>query len=316
MKKIILSYSQSENKLKLLKILDIFKTEIMYNLKKEFDLTEIDSQIIIKKNNFFYKERTINFDTFNNTNIYQLVEYTDLYLISIIHEFNYIGGLITYYPSIERDRLNNFKMSISEYKINIEKNILLVDANDSKIINECKQLVSLINRIAKDMNYKNILFIDENIYITSINKIKKLFPFISLNDSIEQLLLTKKSVLIFDFDTSFNHINRKEILNIKKNATFYVNSIINNKVIELINFNICPTYEEVYDKYKYHDSFDTNKEDIKKLFNSYNDILGIEINYSRLLMYLFNKLHIKEVSPVIAEDDIENEMVANKLFIL
>ncbi len=314
MKKIPALYKQLHTRIEIIKFIDKFKFYTLLDFKKYFSLLEFVPQLVTNNNDFLYKDRIIKFDNINNHEIYQILEYCDLELIKILHNNNFPYGLISFYPSIERDKNNTFIKSVSENKILILQKLLLINANNDSIIKITNELISLINEIVKKIDLHNTSTIPQKVEIIEFKKIKKIYPTISTNDAINELVSKKKCVLVFNLDNTFGHISRKELLTFKINATLYVKSNINNKSIELFNFYICPKIEEILNKFQYNVDFMNNVDLLSEIFNEFNDLLGIEINFSRLLLYVLNKIHISEINNSPISKDIEDNFKINKLF--
>lgn len=314
MKKIPYSYKQKHDITDIIKFIDKFKFLLSLDLKKFYSLLEYNPQVVSNKNSFLFKERFISFDNMNDNQIYNILEFNDYELIKLLHNTNLDNGLINFYSAIERDKKNSFKKVIAEQKLLLMKRILLVQANDETIIRVAKEIIRIINENIKkiDLHDTNKIPLDFKVY--SFKKIRKMYPTISINDAINELVSSKSSVLVFDIDNTFEHINRKEMLSFYKNATLYVKSEINNKSIEIFNFYICPKLEEVLSKYQYDIDIMNNTEELSKIFNGFNDLLSIEINFSRILMYILNQIHICEITNGPFDEETEKEFKNNKLF--
>ena len=314
MKKIPALYKQLHTKIEIIKFIDKFKFYLLFDLKNYFSLLEFIPQLVINSGDFLYKKRIINFDNINNYEIYQLLEFCDLQLIKTLHNNNLQYGLISFYPSIERDKNNTFIKSVSEDKILMMQKLLLIDANNDSIVKIANELISLINEIIKKINLHDTSIIPKKIETIEFSKLKKLYPTVSTNDAINELVTKKGCVLIFNLDNNLGHVNRKELLTFKNNATLYVKSDVNNKSIELFNFYICPKLEEILNKFQYDVDFMNNIDQLNEIFNNYNDLIGIEINFSRLLLYVLNKMHITEINNSPINEEIQKNFKTNKLF--
>lgn len=314
MKNIPNNYVQNHTKLEILKFIDSFKSQLIYDFKKYFNLIDVDTSIITEKNKYYFKPRNLDFDNLNNNVIYQIVEYVDFYLIQLLHEINDQNlGYLSYYMTINRDRKTNLINTIGEYKLLIEKNILLIDNNHEIFVKHIKEIINIINEILSKLKIKDIHFLPTKFDIIHLNQIRKIYPTIPINDAINELLANKNSLLLIDLDTSFEHINRKEILSFYKNATFFVKSKTNNEVFEIFNLYICPSINDINEHYKFDNNL-LEKIKMMDVFNEFNDILGIEICFSKLLLFILNKMFIAEILSSPVEEHDLRIIKDNKLF--
>ncbi len=317
MKKIPAAYHQQHTKNELIKIIDMLRTELFLDIKKYFLLYAVDAPIINEPNHNIYNSRCINFDNLNDSSLYQYIDYPDLSMIKMTHEMDSKYGVFTYYCCINRDSEYTFVKSPFEYKILIEKNILFVEANDQIIQKHATEMINLINDAVKNLKIPHAITIPSNIKVVTLAKLKKYYPTISIEDALNEYVIKNESVLLYDLDETFEHIRKKSIVSFHKNASLYVKSNVNNEIIRLMSFNLSPKKAEIIERFKYESNSEAITKLIEnnpKLFTDYNDILGIEINFNRLMLYVLQKMHMAEILEIPLSDELKEQFKKNKLF--
>lgn len=316
MKKIPTAYTQQHSQKELIKIIDLIRTQLWIDLKQYYSLHTIDAPLIQSSLLSFQSNRWINFDNFKDGSLYQYLDYPDLALIELIHASDNKDGLMTYYLSINRDSEYTFIKGVYEYKLLIEKGILFVEANDEIIKKHASEMITLINNVINSLKIPHAINIPTNIKVVTLQQLKKYYPTIALKDAINEYVRIDESVLLFDLDESFEHIQRKSIVSFVKNASLYVKSNVNNELIRLMSFNLSPQKQEISARFKYERNNETMTQLLQthpNLFSEYHDVLGIEVNFNRLILYLLKKLHIAEVLSVPISKDLMEQFKRNKL---
>lgn len=295
----------------------MLRTELFLDIKKYFLLYAVDAPIINEPNHNIYNSRCINFDNLNDSSLYQYIDYPDLSMIKMTHEMDSKYGVFTYYCCINRDSEYTFVKSPFEYKILIEKNILFVEANDQIIQKHATEMINLINDAVKNLKIPHAITIPSNIKVVTLAKLKKYYPTISIEDALNEYVIKNESVLLYDLDETFEHIRKKSIVSFHKNASLYVKSNVNNEIIRLMSFNLSPKKAEIIERFKYESNSEAITKLIEnnpKLFTDYNDILGIEINFNRLMLYVLQKMHMAEILEIPLSDELKEQFKKNKLF--
>ncbi len=317
MKKIPAAYIQTHTKNELIKIIDLIRIQLLADLKEYYHLYSFDAPMVGYSSQGIFNNRCINFDNLKNAELYQIYDYPDLPMIKTVHEMSNEHGIITYYMSINRDKEYSYVNAPYEYKFLLEKPILFVDANDDMIKKYASEIIILINNIITSYKIPHAITIPNTMKVVTLNKLKKFYPSISLQDALNEYVRNNDVILLFDQDETFDHIHRKSIITFIKNASLYVKSNINNELICLMTFNLSPKKQEVIDHFKY----EANSEAVEKLINNslllfsdYNDVLGIEINFNSLILYLLQKMHMAEVLDIPVTDEIKQQFKKNKLF--
>ncbi len=316
MKKIPAAYNQKHTRNELIKALDSLRSQLLVDLRRYFNLYYIDTPLVTNPLPSIYNDRSINFDNLKSGSLYQYLNYPDLAMIKMIHEMEDEHGVFSYFLSINRDCDYTFVKGPYEYKILIEKSILLVEANDDAIRKTASEIVTLINDTIKSKNVPHSIYIPTNIKVVTLTKLKKYYPTISLQDALNEFVRSNEAVLLFDLDDTFEHINKKSIVNFYKNASLYVKSNVNNETIRLMSFNLSPKKAEIIERFKYESNSEaiiTLIDNNKTLFSDYNDVLGIEINFTRLMLYVLQKMHVAEILDIPLSKEIAEQFKRNKL---
>ncbi len=317
MKKIPAAYHQQHTKKQLIEILDAVRSHLLIDLKSFYKLYAIDAPMVSEPLSGIYNNRCINFDNLKDASLYQYLNYPDLAMIKMVHELDNKHGVFAYYCCINRDSEYTFVKSPFEYKFIIERPILLVDGTNNEIIkNTASEIIALVNETITQLKIPHAIKIPANLKFVTLTKLKKYYPTISTDDALNEYVRKNESVLLLDIDETFEHIHTKDIIDFFMNGSLYVKSNVNNEIIRIASFNLVPTKEQVIERFKY----ESNSEDItnlinnnEKLFMNYNDILGIEINFHRLMLYVLQKMHMAEILEVPLSDELKEQFKKNKL---
>lgn len=320
------NYISKNGLYKTLKFIDRFSSTLFNTLKENYhlDTIEVPYALNYSKNN---DKRLINFDNRSTNKVYQIINNLNNYTVKIFDELKShqtFNGLIYQYTSINRDGLVDNVHSISENLICIRKRITSLDKLEpNKLIYDvCNEIMTLVNNIYEQI--KSELEIDSEFDFYQIKQIS-LSSFFSrlhtlkVDDYLLQKLSNQKLVLV----NNINGINSKFLsyvdplyndLKLSSELLYWYKDL--NEIVPLISINILSTYTNSIDQLKKRNINIENYSNELEIIKRSPDQIVIQINLSRFLMILLNKMHIGEVVSGAWDDELYDEAKKKGIHIL
>ncbi len=275
-----------------LKLKSRIKNKFLEFLINTFNLIEVDPIYITKSKYLPNFKRLINFDNAIDGNIYSINEFIDFSILSYFSILsNSIGsGIITYYCKFSRDFAK-----FSKYNFNFLLLYKLVqeEANENNIGENVLKIFKGFNEIIKPYsNFKNLDLLPK-LKITNVDNILKKYPLLKFNDALNQEIFSQKFILVF----GLNGKNRKNINLIDYKSEIYVNNygklfFYDEKIEKILEFgivNICPSQDNIIDYVKRKHIDQEVFSNILKNFPKNENLLTIDINFSKIFFYLINE---------------------------
>lgn len=255
--------------------------------------------------NFRFNQRLINFDNKYTAGIYQFNEsmynpkLTELFNLSI--QDNDYHGIGCFYSCIKRDVLASKTDCLNEINIYLQIAIKSVDRYNQEVIdNFCSQIIDSINQTAIDLLHKNddLERLFRPIIIDFQSEMKKNSN-LSVTKLVKQLLLSNRGVLfqklgeynnewinpvhnleLYDSDLSFNYV-------------FWCEKIKAPLHLFSLNFNLRNDNQELIETKKIKQK---EGKEINNISNNQKDYICINLNFSKLMLYLLGFKHIAQVT--------------------
>ena len=292
-------------KLVVLHFKQLLKEKLEQFLIENYSLKKVDPTYITNSIYSLKPHRLISFDNALTGDIFSFTDHMDFALLQHLNDYHIFlnNGIISYYCKFTRDYKLNKTNYHSEYHFIFEYKIKVQDANKNYMHTIIKNIFSGINETIKNyrkINQKlNMYSFTKKISCTSVDEITKKYPTLKINDAINQEIILNELVLIFDV----NGNNKKEI-NLIDNETIYNNKLFANlyayfpsiqESARVCSIYICPTRDDL-EKFVKDNHLDAssvlNNIDLFPLDDNY---LIVDINFSRLLLYIFAGNNIAEV---------------------
>lgn len=299
------AYKSKISKKDTLILLSKMKQNLNAGLIENFNLLEIENKYITIFNEYYSEKRTIDFDNKISGDIYQISSQSHNYLIGLINEleFNVEEGLITWFTKFNRDNISDISNSINEFCLNFQYKILISEINEVKMIEIVNTILSIINNSIINCGNNNMNKLKNNLKIIDFDKLSKRTPTLNIKDSLDQFVINNDLVLVLNS----NKVNRRghRIIEDKLStygphtASLFCYHERNNEILNIANISFCPTITEAKEKIE-NSNLDSNQ--FIKIFETLsneNNILGVEINFSKLMIYVLDKYTIGEITPTV-----------------
>lgn len=290
--------------------INLFKKKIKNEICNYFSVQEIEVPLLSNRPLYLQskpkEKRLITFDSYERKGYISFLDDNSIWVKEKLDELEIeIGsGLLSYYKKVNRDF---FKFtSIESEMISIELMISDQNANDDffydKLINK---IIHCINKSIESLgnSFLNKKKMDiKRIKKSSFNRLSKLY--LSKKNAIDEFIKKYSEVLIDNI--SEKYIDEREIFNPFKETnntkSLYIVNKISKTIACLFNIYTRPDYEVLKNNCEINKIEILDEKKIKKIYSKRS--LCIEINFSNLLMYLFNEFSSCESSNTCEEKEI------------
>jgi len=278
---------------------------------------------------YTWQDRYVSFDNKINDLIacFNSTQHNFLMLASkLFHNENYA----TFAPAFNRDaKLTNLSSMLS-WMIHVELAMPEENMNDNYFVKFCQILFDRIAKIVKTNELAKLYEVDEAKFkpvdgfnVAEANKIERNYPTLSLADGFNLYCAKNKFVIVKGV---FKPLKTNQSIQPTIPTSYdqdcccglYVYDYVNDEPINLINIFKRPDGEKAFTQ--------LNKSNPIELENHvYNDELfdknrkvnlGITINFSNLLFYLLDKVHLAEVVSSVWSDEFIKFIKEEKIEIL
>lgn len=284
-------------------IKNFLKESIEKKLIEKFSLHKVDPIYVVNSNYSLKPHRMINFDNAISGEIFSLTNQMNFSLLRYMQdlEIPLNAGFICYYCKFNRDYPKDNINTHSEFHFIIEYRIKVQDANKDYMSNISKTIFNEINDCINECNIKYNLLkpLPKKLLVSSLDSIWKKYPTLKIKDALNQEIANHGLCLFFDI----NGTNKRSINLLNDDDVIFKNKIFGNFYIYLAenqvstpigSIYICPTKDDINNFIKENDLND-NYDNLIKVLPSDDNYLIINLNLSRLLMYIFNKSNINEI---------------------
>lgn len=289
-------YTPKHNSEETIRIMNILKNSIITQYLNN-GFIELDPYYIDNFKRVEHPFRVINFDNMINANVHQINPFIDHYLISLINDkSSRIDKLLSYYSFFNRDYKTDVDEYPIEYKFNIQQTIFLSDDNIETATDQLVSFVELFNYFIDSYPYlqEKCLKLNTDIYQISLSRLKHKYPTLGIEEALNQIVFAKQIVIIISDNGTLPLTVDKSVLYNNHLCGLYVHDHINNQIVNLAISSICPSKENALNIIsKLDDNYLSNTALANVLVES--NILGLEINFSKLMMFCLEKYTIDEV---------------------
>lgn len=296
----------------------IFKQHIFDFLKNKYKCINIDPTFIVGNKNsqvsYLFGDRMMSFDNKANNSIYLLNSAQDNYLL-LAGKTLKNENFITYAPFIKRDATQTNLDSIINWQIDVELSMPL-NLNMNYFTTLARETFYSIANIANNSELKKIHRPDykkinpKDFDIVSAQKIENSYPTLPLHEAFAHYCSQHKFVIVVgnlrklksgkNFEQSIPTAQDNDL-----SCGLYVYDKVNNKPINLIN--VCKRPDGITSKKQLSD---TNPIELanelydKNLFIKDRPTnISLVINYTNLLFYFLDKIHLAEVVKSVWPDE-------------
>jgi len=275
------------------------------------------------------EDRYVSFDNKDNDLIACVNNVQDNYLMVASKLFpneNYI----TFAPNFKRDAKLNNVSSMLEWVIQVELAMPEDNMNIEYFTKFIQKIFADISELVKQDELAKIYKVDQAKFkplkkfdIVDAAKIERSYPTVSLHDACRIYCSTNKFVVVTN---NFKPLRTNHTIEETSSTAFdqdctcglYVYDYINDKYINLINMVKRPSGEKAFTQLNKSNPIELeNQVYSDEIFDKNRKTnLGITINFSKLLFYLLDKIHLAEVVASVWPEDFLKFVKSEKIDIL
>ncbi|MGL4950411.1 MAG: hypothetical protein ACRC4M_01015 [Mycoplasma sp.] len=300
MLKVNTDYINKYNKKETLLINSKFKSKIISFLENEYNLFDVDPEYIIELNKIYTENRPITFDNYFENSIFQFNPYINNQLISYINDYDFSvkTGVMTYATHFYRDYKFNLNQTAYEHLIHCVWKEFLSDINEKKLINHIELICDKFNSIISLID-DSLTTLPNKVHITSIDKLLKQYPLIPKDKLIEYANNQNHLMLVF----GVNGNNKKKLSFLEKKlsvygdltASLYSFNRVSNESLKLITIYVPPSKGQLEEYIKNNNLNIENFSYALSTLDNDSNIIGLEIHFNQLMMYVMGKYSIHEI---------------------
>ncbi|MGL4951952.1 MAG: hypothetical protein ACRC4L_03110 [Mycoplasma sp.] len=300
MLKVNTDYINKFDKKKTLTIISRFKSKLMTLLENEYNLLEIDPEYVVDLKKIHSSNRPITFDNYFENSITELSPFINNQLISYVNEFDFPVkfGVMSYAAHFYRDFQYNLNQTWFEFILYGVWKEFLSEINEVKLIQHVEHLCNKINVISNLID-NTLNQLPKKILITSVDKLIKQYPLIPKDKLIKYANSQNELMLVFGVDGN----NKKELSFIEEKtsvygefaATLYIFNKVSNETLKLLTIYVPPSKKQLLDKIKNNNLDQNNFNWILENLNDDANLIGLEIHFYQLMMFIMGKYSIHEV---------------------
>lgn len=296
----------------------ILKQQMIDYLINRFKCIYVDPAIIVdnKKSALAYQfgDRIMSFDNKINNSIFCLNSTQDNYL-TLLSSTLKNENIVMFSPMIHRDATQTNLDSIINWEMNVELS-MPINLNMEYFITLAKEVFYSILEIVKQPKLSKIHTIArkktefKDFTIVNSQKIESSYPTLSLEEAFAHFCSQNKFVIVQHNIRKLKSGKSLEQFvptaqDIDLSCGLYVYDSINNKPIHLIS--ICKRPDGYMSNKQLNDTNPielTNELYDEKLFSKHRPTnISLSINFTNLLFYLLDKVHLSEVVKSVWPDD-------------
>ncbi|EGZ31196.1 hypothetical protein [Malacoplasma iowae] len=290
------------------KFIDYFYNQLAETIKQKYNLINLDLPLVSNMKsdvNLLNNNRAINFDNYNDKNIYEIIYEPDnmIRYYCWFLELTNNDVVVSKYKQINRDAIINNSSSIENNMLNFEFFILEEQKKEEYVLDLINYFWNIFLKIVYSSSLnKNYRLETKKIRCVSLKEIKKMYLVLPIKDAVDKFILNNGIHLIKDISNKFEHDSNvylekssdsHDFENTYSLLFFDENS---QQVKELITITFRPNWD-TYKKQK-----GINGEKI--LNNNFTDILkkdsevntcSFKINFDLLIYYFLSKTDIQEI---------------------